>query len=393
MSTSFDGDGLRSGLAPDTGLARFWVLPVQNSHHTPMPPLRAVALAALAALAAPAWATAPTDSTEAQETPSWARQMVEARRAVEAAEAAAPTAQAELADRALRLATALGVDAASERASRALVLRAQAVYEPHHGGVASRALSHGEVAELRAAALAQLDSNFGLPLEGPAVVAARRAEAERLAAAEAAEAERLEAAQVAEAAEAERLTAAEAAEALRAAGPEHLFYPADAAPLVERQRAIAARFTRTVRRGRSRLRAIERVMQRRGLPADLRFVAVIESALNPQAESWAGARGLWQFMPETAAEFGLDSLTVTDPDASTEAAARYLRQLRRMFRGDLQLALAAYNCGPGRVQRLVRQHRQRHGTYPTFWDLHDALPSETQAYVPRFIAVTELLGG
>ena len=97
-------------------------------------------------------------------------------------------------------------------------------------------------------------------------------------------------------------------------------------------------------------------------------------------------------MPATAAEFGLDSLTVADPAASTEAAARYLRQLRRMFRGDLQLALAAYNCGPGRVQRLVRDHRRRTGDYPTFWDLHDALPDETQQYVPRFIAVAEALG-
>ena len=332
-----------------------------------MSPIRAVALAAFATLAAPAWATAATDSTDATSAQSWARQMVEARRAVRAAEAASPTTQAELADLAFGLTKALAVDAASERASRDLVLRAQAVYELDHGAVASQALSHGEVAELRASALAQLGPNFDLPLEDPAVEAARRAEAERLAAAEAAEAE-------------------------RAAGPEHLFYPADAAPLVERQRGVAARFARTVRRGRSRLRAIERVMQRRGLPTDLRFVAVIESALNPQAESWAGARGLWQFMPETAAEFGLDSLTVTDPAASTEAAARYLRQLRRMFRGDVQLALAAYNCGPGRVRRLVREHRQQHGTYPTFWDIHDALPQETQAYVPRFIAVTELLG-
>ena len=367
MSTSFDRRARKSGLAPDTGLARFRVLPVQNSHHTRMSPIRAVVLAALVPLAAPAWATAATDSTDAARAQSWARQMVEARRAVEAAEAASPAAQVGLAGRAFELVRALAVDAASERASRDLALRAQAVYEPHHGAVAFQTLGHGEVAALRASALAQLGPNFDLPLEDPAVEAARRAQAERLAAAAAAEAE-------------------------RAAGPDHLFYPADAAPLVEQQRDVAARFARTVRRGRSRLRAIERVMRRRGLPADLRFVAVIESALNPQAESWAGARGLWQFMPETAAEFGLDSLTVTDPAASTEAAARYLRQLRRMFRGDLQLALAAYNCGPGRVQRLVRQHRQRHGTYPTFWDLHDALPRETQAYVPRFIAVAELLG-
>ncbi len=332
--------------------------------HTCMTLRRAACLLALTVVSAPAWAT-PTDSTDAL---SWARQMVQARRAVAAAEAeASPVAQASLAATAFALAKALAAEGpASERAARDLVLRAQAVYEPHHGSVAAMPLAHREVVALRGEQLAQLGPDFAMPLVDPAVEAARRAEAERVARALAAQAE-------------------------RAAGPDHLYYPAEAAHLVDGQRQVAARFSRTVRRGRSRLRAIERVMRRRSLPADLRFVAVIESALNPTAESWAGARGLWQFMPETAAEFGLDSLTVVDPAASTEAAARYLRQLRRMFRGDLQLALAAYNCGPGRVQRLVRAHRKEHGTYPTFWDLHDALPRETQAYVPRFIAVAELL--
>lgn len=337
---------------------------------------RAIGLTALFTLSTSAWA-APTDSvrsdsthSDSTETLSWARQMVQARRAVEAAEAeASPAAQAPLAAAAFELAKALAaVNPSSGRASRELVLRAQAVYEPHHGAVAGMALAHDEVAALRGERLAQLGHDFAVPLVDPAIEAARRAEAERAA----------------------RVLAAQAQ---RAAGPEHLYYPAESAHLVESQRRVAAGFSRTVRRNRSRMRAIERVMRRRSLPTDLRFVAVIESAMNPNAESWAGARGLWQFMPETAAEFGLDSLTVVDPAASTEAAARYLRQLRRMFRGDLQLALAAYNCGPGRVQRLVRAHRQQHGGYPTFWDLHDALPRETQAYVPRFIAVAELLGG
>ena len=327
---------------------------------------RAIALAALS-FGSVAWA-APPDSTETLGALAWARQMAEARRAVEAAEAAIhPDEQAALAERAFRATRALAVDASAEAASRDLLLRAQAAYEAHHGAVAA-ALAPAELAVLRGEQLAALGDNFALPLVDPAVEAARRAEAAAWAAALDAEAE-------------------------RAAGPEHLFYPADAAHLVDAQRRVASRFSGTARRGRSRLRAIERVMRRRGLPTDLRFVAVIESALNPEAESWAGARGLWQFMPETAAEFGLDSLTVVDPAASTEAAARYLRQLRRMFRGDLQLALAAYNCGPGRVQRLVRAHRERTGATPTFWDLHDALPAETQAYVPRFIAVAELLGG
>ena len=320
-----------------------------------MTPVRAAALFALFVLA-PLAAAAPSDSTDVStDALEWARQVVQVRRAVEAAEAEAdPDRQAHLAAQAFRTATALA-DHGPRGSVRELAVRAQAAYETHHGPTTAVALTPEEVADLRGPLLASLDANFALPLVDPAVVAAERAEA------------------------------------ARAAGPAWLFYPAAAAPLVESQRAVAARFGRTARRGRHTLGAIERTLSRRGLPADLRFVAVIESALNPNAESWAGARGLWQFMPETAAEFGLDSLTVADPAASTEAAARYLRQLTRMFRGDTQLALAAYNCGPGRVQRLVREYRQRTGAMPTFWDLHDALPEETQDYVPRFIAVAEAL--
>jgi membrane-bound lytic murein transglycosylase D len=138
--------------------------------------------------------------------------------------------------------------------------------------------------------------------------------------------------------------------------------------------------------------AVERALHRRGLPTDLKYVALIESALNPAAESHAGARGIWQFMPATAAEYGLDALSVTDPAASTAAAARYLAWLGRRFDGDWQLALAAYNCGVGRVERLAQAYRAETGREPTFWALRDRLPAETRAYVPRFIAVAEALG-
>ena len=308
----------------------------------------------------------PADSTDGL---SWARRVVQARRAVEAAEAEGdPDRQAELAARAFQAASALAEGPTVQASVRELVVRAQAAYEPHHGAAAALALGPAELAELRGDALAGLsEDDWAPPLVDPAVEAAARAQAARLA-------------------------AALAAEAARADGPAHLFYPAEAAALVDGQRGAAARLSRSARRGRRTLRSIERTLRRRGLPTELQYVAVIESALNPQAESWAGARGLWQFMPETAAEFGLDSLTVADPAASTEAAARYLRQLTRMFRGDVQLALAAYNCGPGRVRRLVRAHRRETGHYPTFWDLHDELPEETQDYVPRFIAVAEALG-
>ena len=341
-----------------------------------MPLVRALCLVAFAlALTLPAGAVAGAraapsarllpDSTDAM---AWARRVVQARRAVEAAEASAdPERQADLAVQALQAALALAESEAVQASVRELVVRAQAAYEPHHGAAAVLPLAPAELAEIRGAALARLgEDDFAPPLVDPAVEAAARAEAARLA-------------------------AALAAEALRADGPAHLFYPAEAAALVDQQRGAAARLSRSARRGRRTLRSIERTLRRRGLPTDLQFVAVIESALNPNAESWAGARGLWQFMPETAAEFGLDSLTVADPAASTEAAARYLRQLTRMFRGDVQLALAAYNCGPGRVQRLVRAYRRETGETPTFWDLHDELPEETQDYVPRFIAVAEAL--
>ena len=329
--------------------------------------LAAPPASALAGPAPPALA-APSDSSEASPL-DWARRVVRARRAVEAAEAEVhPDSQATLGARAFRQARALADDGAPGESVRALVLRAQAVYEVHHGAAHVLPLAPSELAALRGEAFATLLSAEGPPLRDPAVVAAERAAA----------------------AEAARRAAAEAA---RAAGPSWLFYPAEAAPLVDAQRAVAGRFAGLRGPMRRLFPSVERTLRRRGLPTDLKYVAVIESALDPTAESVAGARGLWQFMPETAAEYGLDSLAVEDPAASTAAAARYLHSLTRMFRGDHQLALAAYNCGPGRVQRLVREHRRETGEYPTFWDLHASLPRETQAYVPRFIAVAELLGG
>ena len=330
-----------------------------------------VGVAALLLLAAPpAHAlSAPADSAEASPL-DWARRVVEVRRAVEAAEAEPdPDAQAALGESAFRQARALAGGGVRVGGSvRDLVLRAQAVYEAHHGAAHVLPLAPAELAALRGEAFATLLSAEGPPLRDPAAVAVEAAEA----------------------AEAARVAAAEAA---RAAGPAHLFYPAEAAPLVAEQRAVARRFAGLRRQMRRHFPSVERTLRRRDLPTDLKYVAVIESALNPKAESGAGARGLWQFMPETAAEYGLDSLTVEDPAASTAAAARYLQWLGRKFQGDWQLALAAYNCGVGRVQRLAYEFRAETGRRPTFWDLHDRLPAETQAYVPRFIAVAELLGG
>ena len=343
-------------------------MPLRSDVHTTA---RRLALAAsvtlgLAGLGSPSALAAPeaavrfasTDSTDAL---AWARRVVAVRRSVEAAEGELdPDRQADLAAQAFADALALA-EVTHEAALRDLVLRAQAVYEPHHGATRPSPLSPAEFGALRADALASMrEPDVEVALVDPARLAAERA--------------------------------VRAAEAARAAGPAHLYYPTEAVPLVEAQQHVARRFAGLRSRMRRHFPRIERTLQRRGLPPELKFVAVIESALNPEAESHAGAAGMWQFMPETAAEYGLDSLTVADPAASTDAAARYLRWLGGQFRGDWQLALAAYNAGPARVQRLVRAHQREAGTYPTFWDIVDGLPRETQAYVPRFIAVAKLLG-
>jgi membrane-bound lytic murein transglycosylase D len=117
-------------------------------------------------------------------------------------------------------------------------------------------------------------------------------------------------------------------------------------------------------------------------------MALIESGFRPDPTSHAGARGLWQFMPATARQYGLrvdgDVDERTDPDKATPAAARYLNYLHDRF-GDWTLAVAAYNCGEGRVERLMRKHDAR-----TFWQLVEAgaLPRETERYVPSIIAAT-----
>ena len=137
---------------------------------------------------------------------------------------------------------------------------------------------------------------------------------------------------------------------------------------------------------------IDRELAGQQLPRGLAWLPVIESAYLPTLTSKAGAHGVWQFMPETAREYGLrvdwwvDERA--DPERSTKAAAAYLRDLYRQF-GDWSLALAAYNCGPGRVrQALVRTGAT------TFWELLDlsALPKETRGYVPTFYATLLIAG-
>ncbi|RMG55018.1 MAG: hypothetical protein D6723_03695 [Acidobacteria bacterium] len=155
------------------------------------------------------------------------------------------------------------------------------------------------------------------------------------------------------------------------------------------------RYRELVQRAFIRLQPIRRVMERilrqEGIPAEFIAVGLVESAYDPQAESRAGAKGIWQFVELTARRYGLihrgrgdrrEELT-----ASTRAAARYLRDLHRRW-GDWLLALAAYNAGEGRVERAIRAAGTR-----DFWELarRQALPPETIDYVPRVLAAIRIL--
>jgi len=126
------------------------------------------------------------------------------------------------------------------------------------------------------------------------------------------------------------------------------------------------------------------------MPEDIKYLSIIESGLNPKAKSRVGAMGLWQFMPATGKEFKLyynshvdDRL---DPERSTEAAIRYLKALNRRY-NNWELALAAYNCGPGNVNKAIR----RSGGKRTFWEIYRYLPRETRSYIPQFQAIMYVL--
>ena len=134
----------------------------------------------------------------------------------------------------------------------------------------------------------------------------------------------------------------------------------------------------------------EQELDKMGLPIEQKYLPVIESALRPNAVSPVGATGLWQFMIGTARMMGLEVNSVVDerrdPYKSTQQALRYLQQLHDNF-GDWTLAIAAYNCGPGNVNKAIR----RSGGKRDYWDIYPYLPRETRGYVPAFIAANYIM--
>ena len=131
----------------------------------------------------------------------------------------------------------------------------------------------------------------------------------------------------------------------------------------------------------------EDILAKHDLPYELCYMPVIESALNPQARSHMGATGLWQFMPATGKKYGLEINSLVDermdPIRSTEAACLFLKNLYAIFQ-DWNLVIAAYNCGPGNVNKAIH----RAGGKRDFWSIYPYLPSETRGYLPIFIAAS-----
>lgn len=134
---------------------------------------------------------------------------------------------------------------------------------------------------------------------------------------------------------------------------------------------------------------IERLMAEHDAPEEMKYLAIIESSLKPVAKSRVGARGMWQFMPATAREYGLVINEVIDerldPEKSTVAAIRYLKKANNRFKS-WTLSLAAYNSGGGRVNRAVRRAHSKN-----FWKLKRFLPKETRSYVPAYIAASYVM--
>ena len=134
----------------------------------------------------------------------------------------------------------------------------------------------------------------------------------------------------------------------------------------------------------------EEALETYGLPLELKYLPVIESALNPTAVSRVGATGLWQFMLATGKRYGLEVNSLVDdrrdPIKSSYAAANYLKDLYKVF-GDWNLVIAAYNCGPDQINKAI--HRAK--GCKDYWQIYPYLPKETRGYVPAFIAANYIM--
>jgi len=142
-------------------------------------------------------------------------------------------------------------------------------------------------------------------------------------------------------------------------------------------------FSNLMDRGNYYFPIFEEALDKYNIPLEIKYLAVVESALKPTAKSRAGAKGLWQFMYHTGKEYGLNVTSYiderTDPIKATEAACQYLKKLHDRF-GDWDLTLAAYNAGPGNVSKAIR----RSGGKRNYWNIRQYLPAETRSYVPAF---------
>jgi len=175
-------------------------------------------------------------------------------------------------------------------------------------------------------------------------------------------------------------------EALNARTPFHVEYN----PSLE---SVIKSYLKNRRRTMGRLMALsdyyfpmfEETLDKHDLPLELKYLAIVESALKPQAKSRVGATGLWQFMFATGKMYGLDVNSYvderSDPLMATEAAAQYLKKLYESL-NDWDLALAAYNSGPGNVSKAIR----RSGGHINYWNIRPHLPRETAGYLPAFLA-------
>jgi membrane-bound lytic murein transglycosylase D len=140
----------------------------------------------------------------------------------------------------------------------------------------------------------------------------------------------------------------------------------------------------------------EEALETYQLPLELKYLPIIESALNPKAVSRAGATGLWQFMIGTGKQYGLEVNSLVDerrdPVKSSYAAARYLKALYKIF-GDWNLVIAAYNCGPENINKAIHRANAKTPDNPNkdYWYIYPYLPAETRGYVPAFIAANYIM--